>query len=65
MKEFDLFKFIGITTIFAITITLLFQIDYNTTLTWQEFTSWMEQPFEWKNGHFYLLVFVIMFYGNK
>lgn len=64
MKEFDLFKFIIISTIVAITFVLLFQIDYSSIGSWKEFLAWTEEPFEWKNGHYLLVLVAIVTYGR-
>jgi len=65
MKEFDLYKTLCLATIFAITLALLFQLDYSVAgVMWQDFLTWTATPFEWKQGHYLVLLVAIVVYGK-
>lgn len=65
MKEFDLFKTIIILTIVGVMFGLLSIIDYNgSAASWDAVSLQLQQPFEAKNWHYMLLVFLIIINGK-
>lgn len=65
MKEFDLYRTLSLLTALAVIFALLFQLDYSgVSVMWQDFLTWTATPFEWKQGHYLVLLVAIVVYGK-
>jgi len=68
MKEFDLYKTLCLATVVAVTLALLFQLDYSGVSSvgamWQDFLTWTATPFEWNQWRYLVLLVAIVVYGK-